>query len=373
MLSIKLFTTFLLCLELFSELNFLAWIPLTGSVSSWGDVLRKSMELAVEEINLIQGSREDRKIKIRFEDTQCLPNIAATVAKQSLAVQRPVVILGGLCSGDVLAQANIVNSEKIPFIVSGASSSEIRNAGEYVFRTVPTDLLTAEFSAHHLNDVGCKNLLLISEKTPYAQGLKNGLIKNLDQRVNVHFEDFNSSERNCAALITKARRNNSDCVVINSQTPQTNGLILRELQRQKAAENAKKFVFYSKGNQDLMEAARGSHVGVFNIELHVDLKDPKVTGFILNYKKKFGSEPTILFHAISAYDSVYLAHDAVLKSLATKTPLINVLSNNFSMTGIRGVYKLDADGELVASSVIFEVSKFVDNGVELVHVSSVHK
>lgn len=59
---------------------------------------------------------------IYTEDTKCNPNVAVSVLRSGIAKYSPDFIIGGICSGDVLVQAKIVNQAKIPFIVSDASA-----------------------------------------------------------------------------------------------------------------------------------------------------------------------------------------------------------------------------------------------------------
>ncbi|MEM4380492.1 MAG: ABC transporter substrate-binding protein, partial [Thermoplasmatales archaeon] len=237
----------------FSQTRILSLIPLTGGAATWGVEYNNSFTLAAEQINS-STTEDNEKVMIYTEDTKCNPNVAVSVLRSGIAKYSPDFIIEGICSGDVLAQAKIVNQAKIPFIVSGASADEIRDSGEFIFRIIPSDTAVARFGANYLISAGCKNVFLISEKTSYAQGMKNLLRNSMANQVTLTLEDYLSGERDFSSIIMKLKRTNPDCIIFNGQTPSSNGLLIGRLGQQFTNLNAKRFVFYSAGNQDLIEA-----------------------------------------------------------------------------------------------------------------------
>lgn len=358
----------LLCLMAFSQTRILSLIPLTGGAATWGVEYNNSFTLAAEQINS-STTEDNEKVMIYTEDTKCNPNVAVSVLRSGIAKYSPDFIIGGICSGDVLAQAKIVNQAKIPFIVSGASADEIRDSGEFIFRIIPSDTAVARFGANYLISAGCKNVFLISEKTSYAQGMKNLLRNSMANQVTLTLEDYLSGERDFSSIIMKLKRTNPDCIIFNGQTPSSNGLLIGRLGQQFTNLNEKRFVFYSAGNQDLIEASKGHHLGVFDISVMLSDDNKRVEKFMQDYRNRFGRLPDLPFYAVSAYDSVMLVHDLVKKSKMKKVSPFEVLNKDYSFEGIRGLYEFDAYGELKPGVLKFKVTKFTENGSETVYTT----
>ncbi|MCX7952244.1 MAG: ABC transporter substrate-binding protein [Deltaproteobacteria bacterium] len=295
---------FLAGFSAFAEIKILSVLPLTGPAASWGIMLNKAIQPAVNELNF-QLKTIPEQITLKVEDTQCVPNVAVIVLKRAVAAFRPDIIIGGVCSGDVLAQAPIAKNEKIPFIVSCASSQEIRYAGDYIFRIVTSDVATASFAAKYESGKGYRKIHLITETTPYAIGLKNAFIKNLAPYVQITKDDFVTGERNFNSIEIKAKQSSADAVIINTQTPATNGVIAHTLKKHGVNNRIDKYVFYSKANKDLIKSAKGAHIGLFNIQPLSDFNDPQARRFWIKYRENFGEEPELPYYQLSAYDSVF--------------------------------------------------------------------
>lgn len=125
----------------------------------------------------------------------------------------------------------------------------------------------------------------------------------------------------------KLKRTNLDCIIFNGQTPSSNGLLIGRLGQQFTNLNAKRFVFYSAGNKDLI---KGHHLGVFDISVMLSDDDKRLEKFMQDYRNRFGRLPDLPFYAVSAYDSVMLVHHLVKKSKMKKVSPFEVLNKDYS-------------------------------------------
>src|SRR5687768_14722528 len=67
--------------------------PLTGDNAEYGRIWKKSMDMAVDEINA-KGGIKGRKLQIVFEDSQSDPKQSVTVAEKLVNDKRIVAELG---------------------------------------------------------------------------------------------------------------------------------------------------------------------------------------------------------------------------------------------------------------------------------------
>lgn len=121
------------------EIKIGAILPLTGDGAIYGQMARKAIDLAVEEINN-EGGIEGKKLIVVYEDTQLKPQVATQVAQKLITVDKVPIVVGPMASNTLLAIAPIVEKNQVVLISPSATSHEITNAGDYIFRTVVSDI-----------------------------------------------------------------------------------------------------------------------------------------------------------------------------------------------------------------------------------------
>ena len=83
--------------------------PLSGPASTWGEQLRKGIELALDELNL-----DERKLlRIIYEDSEADPKKAVSAVQKLISVDKVQAIIGPLSSNEVLSVAPIVEKAKV--------------------------------------------------------------------------------------------------------------------------------------------------------------------------------------------------------------------------------------------------------------------
>ncbi len=108
--------------------------PLSGGASDVGNDMKQAAILAVEEINADGGVFvKDHGIKIPLElvegDTQTLPTEGVTAVERLITNENVVVLVGGFSSGVTLAD-QVPAAGKVPYIITGASSSQVTRRTE---------------------------------------------------------------------------------------------------------------------------------------------------------------------------------------------------------------------------------------------------
>lgn len=146
-------------------------LDLSGPAVSDNLKVKKGIELALEEINS-KGGVDGRKIEISWEDDKCDAKEGTSAILKMMSLYKFPVIIGGSCSSVTLAIAPIAEENKIVLISPYSSNPQITNAGDYIFRTVPSDIfeanLEAEFAAKNLN---LKKVGFLYVNNDYGKGL----------------------------------------------------------------------------------------------------------------------------------------------------------------------------------------------------------
>lgn len=117
--------------------------PLTGDVAVYGEWESQGVDLAVEEINN-QGGIAGKKIVIIREDSQADPRVGVSGINKLIKVDKVHAIIGAASSTVTLACAPIAEKNHTVLISAVSASTEISNAGDYIFRVFPTNVHEAD-------------------------------------------------------------------------------------------------------------------------------------------------------------------------------------------------------------------------------------
>ena len=126
-----------------------AILPLTGDAAQWGIPPQKGAELAVEEINKA-GGINGKKLKLIVQDTKCEPKAGVSSFQKLISDKEIRIVIGGVCSSVTLAVAPIAEKNKILLISPASTNPKITNAGDYIFRVIPSDDLRGKVFAEYL-------------------------------------------------------------------------------------------------------------------------------------------------------------------------------------------------------------------------------
>lgn len=108
--------------------------PLSGGASDVGNDMKQAAVLAVEEINAdggvyVEEYGEKISLKLVEGDTQTSPTEGVTAVERLITNENVVVLVGGFSSGVTLAN-QVPAAGKVPYIITGASSSQVTRRTE---------------------------------------------------------------------------------------------------------------------------------------------------------------------------------------------------------------------------------------------------
>ncbi|NTW16704.1 MAG: ABC transporter substrate-binding protein [Syntrophaceae bacterium] len=112
-------------------------LPLTGAEAKFGEIEKRSFEMAVDLINK-QGGIKGEKIELIVEDDTGRPDVGRSVAEKLINKDKVVMLGGGYSSSVTYAVAGVAQQNRIPFLVNTGSADRITTSGwDYVFRLNP--------------------------------------------------------------------------------------------------------------------------------------------------------------------------------------------------------------------------------------------
>lgn len=155
--------------------------PLTGDGSNIGQNAKAATEISVDEINKA-GGINGRPIEMIYEDGKCNGKEAVSAVNKLINIDKVSVIFGGACSAETMAITSITEQAKMPTLSYCSSNPAITNAGDYIFRNIPSDTFQGTFAADYVfNALAKKNVAVLFGKTDWATGIKEVFVKEFEK------------------------------------------------------------------------------------------------------------------------------------------------------------------------------------------------
>jgi len=112
-------------------------LPMTGAKATFGEIEKKSFQLALEEINAAGGIK-GKPLQFLIEDDMGRPEAARAAAEKLITKDKVAMLSGGYGSSETYAVAGVAQQNKIPFLVNTAAADKItEQRWDYIFRLNP--------------------------------------------------------------------------------------------------------------------------------------------------------------------------------------------------------------------------------------------
>jgi branched-chain amino acid transport system substrate-binding protein len=112
-------------------------LPLTGDQAKFGEIEKRSFDLALEEINAAGGVKGN-KLEFVIEDDTGRPEVGRSVVEKLITKDKVAMIGGGYSSSVTYAVAGVCQQNQMPFLVNTGAADNISTSGwDWVFRLNP--------------------------------------------------------------------------------------------------------------------------------------------------------------------------------------------------------------------------------------------
>ncbi|MCF8070426.1 MAG: ABC transporter substrate-binding protein [Desulfobacterales bacterium] len=328
---------------------------LTGKAAPYGEWIKNATELAIKDVNA-SGGVNGRLFTLISEDTQTDPKLAVSAFQKLIALNKIQVATGFVSSSEALACAPIAESSKVVMITPIAGSPELKEAGDYVFRTRESgDVQGYKIAEYIFNDLGHKEAAIIFENTANAVGYKDSFIEKFTELGGkiILSESYEEGQSTFRGIITKAESVNAKAVYV----PGVAAIIGRVLKQSKELGLNSEF-FSSAGIEDsvLFDIAGSAAEGLIytSSAFSEDSSDEKIKTFVSAYQDQYGSAPTA--YAANAYDTIMLIADAIKKQDSVDADKIKeFLYQVKDYHGVSGKISFDSYGEVTKPVMLKQV------------------
>lgn len=329
----------------------IGWMgPLTDDAATYGESIKKGVELAARDANL--------NIEVLYEDTKCDAKEAVNAAQKLINVDKVVAIVGDVCSGATLAAVPVAEAAKVVMISGASTAPKITEAGQYIFRTIPSDALQGEFGAKLVSDKGFKKLAILYGNEEYGVGFEKVLNEKFTALGGtvVASESFQNNATDLRTQLTKIKAAKPDALYIVSNSPSSASAALKQAKELKITTE----VFGSEGlkSPDILTGAGTAAEGLTVTSVTAGTPD-----FILKWQAAYGTSTTPGPFAAQGYDAFMAITKALTANVPGGTSMIEhsealpeyLLKTEFD--GASGHIKFDQNGDVAGNYEVYRVEK----------------
>lgn len=313
-------------------------LPTSGDVAEYGKGALGGVELAHKLIDV-------DNIELVLEDSQCDGKAAVNSINKLISVENVVAIIGELCSSATLAAAPVAEENHVVLISPASTSPKITEAGDYIFRTIPTDARQGVFAAELINDEGYRKLATLYPNEDYGKGFSEVIEKSFIEMGGkvVRSESFERGSTDVRSQLTKIKKANPEVLFLISNSPDAAIAALRQIKEL----GITAAIYGSEGlKADSIAQADGAE------GLVITSVNPGSTEFSDNHNAEFGRDPGPF--AAQGYDA-YMALAKAIEDGATTGEEIKNKLYEMSFTGVTGEIEFDENGDVGGSYDIYKV------------------
>ena len=328
----------------------------TGPGETYGTVIVQAKQMAVDEINAA-GGVNGRMLELIVEDSKCSAQDSITAYKKLTEVDGVKIILGTSCSGAMLGAAPLAEEEGVILFSASATSPDIAEAGDYIFRTAINDNQLGIDTGNVLWADGVRKLATITESTDYAEGVRRTTVKQFEERGGqvIGEERYASDVTDFRSQLTKLLGANPDGLHIAPQSEFTGGTIVK--QARELGYQGKIYAESVATGTTALDIAGDAATGMKGIIPSPDLLSAKGKDFLARFRSRYGYV-TLPWFLGSAYDDVYIAAECLKKTNDDQDAdgFRDCLYEITWSGAIGDNYSFDQNGEVVGpSNVLVEV------------------
>lgn len=290
-------------------------LPLTGKQAKFGEIMKRSYEMAAEEINA-KGGVKGKKIVLSFEDSSGKPETARAIVEKLIDVKKQPLIVGEYTSACAKAVAAVAEERKTPYLVVASADDAITKQNyKYVFRQNQVNDHYADAFVSFLREVvKPKTIAILYESSAFGTSGADAMerdAKNIGATV-VLKEKFETGAIDFKPLLSKVKAAQPDVVYTVSYANEAQ-LIMKQAMELRL--DAKLFAGGAAGFaiSEFVDGAKEAAEYVVSATLWTpQVKYPGAREFANKYKTKHGDFPS--YHGASAYAAMYVTADALVRA-----------------------------------------------------------
>lgn len=308
---------------------------------SGGIAMRRGIEMAKKDLQTPNVT-----VQVVEKETNC-DEKSAVKAMHEFAAEGVAAVIGENCSDATLAAAPIANDNKIPLVSPSSTSPEITDAGDYIFRTIPSDALTGVFTANIFNDKHYKRVAIIyADGDAYTVGLRDSVKENVEKKGGtvVASESFAPKATEVSAQMQRINAAKPDVLYI-AAGPDAPVSIFSDMKQL-----GLNIPIY--GSESLQDQSFIDDAGALADGLNIVTVNEGNEQFVEKYRAAYNADPEV--YTAQSYDAYAAIVKAINSGAKTGEHIKNALYK-VDFEGVSGHIKFDTHGDVTTDHFVYVV------------------
>jgi branched-chain amino acid transport system substrate-binding protein len=321
-------------------------LPLTGKQAKFGEIMKKSYEMAAEEINA-KGGIKKKKLVLSFEDSGAKPETARAIVEKLIDTKKQPIIVGEYTSACAKAVAAVAEERKTPYLVVASADDDITQKNyKYVFRQNPVNAHYSDSVIDFIKKVvKPRTMAILYESSAFGTSGAEAMAKDAEKAgIKVLMkEKYEAGSVDFKPLLSKMKAAQPEVIFMVSYVMDAS-LLMKQIKELRI--DAKLFAGGAAGFAipEFIDNAKDAAEYVITATLWTPkLKYPGSKEYADKYKKKYGDFPS--YHGASAYSALYVVKDALERAKDwTRDDIRSALKATNTMTAFGPVRFEDKEG-----------------------------
>jgi branched-chain amino acid transport system substrate-binding protein len=317
-------------------------LPLTGTNAKFGEIEKKSYEIAMQEINA-KGGIKGKKVVLEFEDSQGKPEVARSIIERLIDVRKQQVVFGEYSSSCSKAVAAVAEERKVPYlVVTGATDDITQQRYKYVFRLNPTNAYYARGLMSFLDTVvKPKTIAILYESSDFGTSGAEDMVhqaKKAGMQVLVK-EQYEKGAVDFRPILSKVKAAKPDVIYMVSYVMDA-ALLMRQIKELRI--DAKLYAGGAAGfaiPEFIQNAKEASELVMTATLWSPQITYPGAREFAEKYKKLYKDYPS--YHGAEAYSALYVIKDVLTRAKSWKSDDIRAAMKSTNMMTAFGPVKFE--------------------------------
>ncbi|MDP1832587.1 MAG: ABC transporter substrate-binding protein [Geothrix sp.] len=343
-------------------LNLSIPLPLTGGQAKFGEMMKRSYEMATDEINA-KGGVKGRKVILAFEDSQAKADSARAIVEKLIDVKKQPIIIGEYTSACAKAVAAVANERKTPYLIVASADDAITQQNyKYVFRqNVPNAYYAQGLVSFFKDVVKPQSIAILFESSDFGTSGAADMEKHA-QRMGMKVvlkEKYEKGAVDFKPILSKVKQAAPDVIFMVSYVMDAS-LLMKQLKELRV--DAKLFAGGAAGFAlpEFVDNAKDAAEYVVTATLWTpQVKYKGAKEYADKYKAKFGDFPS--YHGASAYSAMYVVQDVLTRAKSLSQEDITAAMKKTDLQTAYGHIKFeDRDGyqnQCFSETFVLQVQK----------------
>lgn len=287
-------------------------LPLTGQQAKFGEMMKRSYQMAAEEINA-KGGIKKQKLVLSFEDSGAKPETARAIVEKLIDSKKQPIIVGEYTSACAKAVAAVAEERKTPYLVVASADDAItRQNYKYVFRQNAVNAHYGDGVIGFLSQVvKPKTIAILYESSAFGTSGAEAMVKDAEKLgIKVLLKErYESGSIDFRPILSKVKAAQPDVLYMVSYVMDAS-LLMKQIKELRI--DARLFAGGAAGFAipEFIDNAKDAANYVISATLWTpQLKYPGARQFADKYNAKYKDYPS--YHGASAYSAMYVLKDTL--------------------------------------------------------------